>query len=353
MPVPQPQQPLVSPNNGIIDPVWYQYIAGLSTVSGAGTGTVTLVSLVLTNGILGNVATASSTPVISLSLGNISTISITTGNVSAGNITANSLVAALVRLTSLTAVSITVTSVTAASLVASGISVANLTATSITALNITANTVTVANLQWQGVSSSVVGVSTAAPGSNANIQGVTANYVLSVKVGGGLGFQQVPEDGLILTNVTTWNVSTAAHGFCPVLTNSASQFLNGQGAFTVPGSGSTGIFTKSFTSSQQGVTSAALVTVTHALTTTPTLIQTQLKCLSTELGWAAGDVFKIDTEIDPANATGRGMIIYADSTNINVRYGNTANVFVALNKTTGAVGSLTNGNWNLIITAWA
>ncbi len=49
------------------------------------------------------------------------------------------------------------------------------------------------------------------------------------------------ESALALTNVTTNDVTTAAHGFAPVLPNDATKFLNGTGGYTVPaGSGGGG-----------------------------------------------------------------------------------------------------------------
>lgn len=49
------------------------------------------------------------------------------------------------------------------------------------------------------------------------------------------------EAALVLTDITTANVSTSAHGFTPKLPNDATKFLNGVGAFTVPaGSGGGG-----------------------------------------------------------------------------------------------------------------
>ena len=97
--IPQPQHPLAGGQR--IDPAWYEYLSALAR-SVSTSGSVTLVSLSLENGVLGSVATATSTPVISLSLGNISALSVTTGNIKASsisvlnvtatNVTANSIV---------------------------------------------------------------------------------------------------------------------------------------------------------------------------------------------------------------------------------------------------------------------
>ncbi|WP_430971701.1 beta strand repeat-containing protein [Sunxiuqinia rutila] len=60
---------------------------GVLSAVGGGTGTVTNVSVVPANGVSGTVANASTTPEITLSLGDITPNSITTGSISAGSIT--------------------------------------------------------------------------------------------------------------------------------------------------------------------------------------------------------------------------------------------------------------------------
>lgn len=47
-------------------------------------------------------------------------------------------------------------------------------------------------------------------------------------------YSAVTEADISLSANTTNNVSTARHGFCPVLPNNANQFLNGQGNYTIP-----------------------------------------------------------------------------------------------------------------------
>ena len=49
----------------------------------------------------------------------------------------------------------------------------------------------------------------------------------------------LPEAGLTLADNTTNNASTSAHGFLPKLDNSATNFLNGQGAWAAPAGGAT------------------------------------------------------------------------------------------------------------------
>jgi hypothetical protein len=50
----------------------------------------------------------------------------------------------------------------------------------------------------------------------------------------GTGQTPVPEAGLNISDNTTGNVSTSAHGFCPKAPNDMSKFLRGDGAWAVP-----------------------------------------------------------------------------------------------------------------------
>lgn len=54
---------------------------------------------------------------------------------------------------------------------------------------------------------------------------------------------QVNEAGIALTDITTNNVSTSKHGFVPKAPNDVTKFLDGTGAFSVPGGGSGNVST--------------------------------------------------------------------------------------------------------------
>lgn len=56
-------------------------------------------------------------------------------------------------------------------------------------------------------------------------------------------FAQVKDSDLSTTNITTNNVTTAKHGFAPILPNDATKFLDGTGAYTVPPGTGTGTVT--------------------------------------------------------------------------------------------------------------
>lgn len=99
-----------------------------------------------------------------------------------------------------------------------------------------------------GLTSYVLGDVPYASASNtlSNLAGntTTTKKVLSQTGNGTISaapvWSQVADADLLVTNVTTNNVSISAHGFCPILPNDATKYLNGTGAFTVPAGGGGG-----------------------------------------------------------------------------------------------------------------
>lgn len=165
-------------------------------------------------------------------------------------------------------------------------------------------------------------------------------------------YAQVKDSDLSLSDITTNNVSTSEHGFAPKLPNDATKYLDGTGSYSVP-TGS-GIFTNSYTSSDQTITSAGSLTLAHSLGTTPTLVMVSLVCQTTEGGYSAGDITPISpTENNNANNTQRGLSIVVDSTNLNVRFGSDSACFILLNKSTGHAFTITNSYWKVRFSAWA
>ena len=92
-------------------------------------------------------------------------------------------------------------------------------------------------------------------------------FLISFDASTGLFAAAQPADAdLSLTDVTTNDVSSAAHGFAPRLPGDATKFLNGTGVYSVPpGSG-----ISKYTASWSVQTS---VTVTHGLGTTAVIVQ--------------------------------------------------------------------------------
>jgi hypothetical protein len=83
------------------------------------------------------------------------------------------------------------------------------------------------------------------------------------------------------------------------------------------------------------------------------VVNIELECLVAENGFSVGDRLTWPNTQGTNTAFGtddRGLNVVVDATNVNVRYGNDASVFYALNDGTGAMVTLTNANWEVFIT---
>ena len=105
-----------------------------------------------------------------------------------------------------------------------------------------------------------------------------------------------------------------------------------------------------FTSAAQTITAAGSLTLAHGLGVTPAKVWAHLKNTTAELNYSQNDLVPI---YPTGNAGGLnvGFQCVADSSNLNIRFGSTASSFQILNKTTGAVGNITNANWQIIFYA--
>ena len=110
-----------------------------------------------------------------------------------------------------------------------------------------------------------------------------------------------------------------------------------------------------FRSAGQTVAASGLLQVAHGLGLQPRRVWYYYVCVSSSGGFGAGEeVFLVDTDAAGGAGPVYGYSFYTDATNVNVRAGSGATVFVVINKTTGAATSISGGalaNWNLIICA--
>lgn len=111
--------------------------------------------------------------------------------------------------------------------------------------------------------------------------------------------------------------------------------------------------TRYFESAEQVITSAGSLTLAHGLGVKPTHFLGVIVCKTAEQGYSVNDEVPVPIWNFEIAATGTALQIVPDASNINVRYGSRANVFIVNNFTTGAQVALTNANWRLKVRAWA
>lgn len=107
-------------------------------------------------------------------------------------------------------------------------------------------------------------------------------------------------------------------------------------------------FSKSYESAQQTYTLGGLLTLAHGLGVKPKLYAVFLQCTTADSGWAIGDEIP---QFQSNGAGNKGIVIWADATNLNVRMGTT--VVDYLNKGNGSGVTLTASSWKVVARAWA
>lgn len=113
----------------------------------------------------------------------------------------------------------------------------------------------------------------------------------------------------------------------------------------------TGLFSASYNSGEQTITTQGLLTLAHGLGAEPAFMQAFLINKTAQHNYTPGEVVPI--HLMRAGESAKGISIVADSTNIEVRYGNVTFVWTLLDHLTGTDGLLTNSFWRFLIKAWA
>jgi len=179
-------------------------------------------------------------------------------------------------------------------------------------------------------------------------------------------------DGYYRESISEASTKTVAKGGTGAVTHTAEALLVGDGTAPVKSlavgtalhgvrvnAGATAfetaaldnvVFTKSFTSSEQTITSAGPLTLAHSLSATPGLISVQLICKTTQHNYSVDDVIFVVLS-SPGN--NRGVSIVPDGTNLNIRYSSASGAFNIPDKTSGADSEITNGSWKAIFRAYA
>lgn len=146
--------------------------------------------------------------------------------------------------------------------------------------------------------------------------------------------------------------------------SAGSPVVNG-GALGTPASGNlsncTGfpaaVFSVSYDSGNQTISSSGLLTLAHGLGAAPKIVQFFVKCVTGEYNWATGQIIPVSGAgglYVGAGSTSNGFSAdVSDATNIIVRFASETNPLVAHDATTGLLQSLTNANWAFIVRAYA
>lgn len=215
------------------------------------------------------------------------------------------------------------------------------------------------------------------------LQQHSTNFFITTTMNGGTPFSyskydRVIQGGIVyqsLVNSNTDTPPTANWAIPNILSSSGASILKGDGSggianasagtdYLAPngnGSALTGltasqvsglVISKSFTSSQQTITSGGALTLSHGLGAVPTIVQMILVCQTNEGGYTSGQqVFTPVGHGNGANANSASIII--DSSNLTIRFANSTSVFEIVNASNGAALVATNSNWKVIFKAFA
>lgn len=154
---------------------------------------------------------------------------------------------------------------------------------------------------------------------------------------GGTGASSLSGNGALVMNsggtaVTSVAPSTSGN----VLTSNGTTWVS-----SAPASGSR------FTSTAITASNAGGGTQAHGRGATPKKVWAMMKCITNDAGYTAGTDW-----VDLSNGIGGYGIAYgADSTNVFYRFYNAASPLQIHHKTTGAVATATNANWEIYIYA--
>jgi hypothetical protein len=117
--------------------------------------------------------------------------------------------------------------------------------------------------------------------------------------------------------------------------------------------GVSSVFSSSYDSGNQTITSGGTLTLAHSLTVKPKLMMIYLVCTTGDLGYTAGDEVFLEHGLT-ANVGNRGTSIVADATNIVLRFGSDANAYMLNRKDTGVTAQITaNSSWKFLVRAYA
>jgi hypothetical protein len=105
-----------------------------------------------------------------------------------------------------------------------------------------------------------------------------------------------------------------------------------------------------FTSSEQTVTVNSQTTIAHGLGAAPTMVELELKCITTDLGYAVGDRVPFNSNFAVAGPTYHGACVSFNATNIYISTAATSIIIPPL--AGGAGAAITTANWKWVARAF-
>ncbi len=146
---------------------------------------------------------------------------------------------------------------------------------------------------------------------------------------------------------------TTAPGDVAIFFSSGSNTVRCLSYMRADGTALVGVFSGSFVSAEQTITSAGLLTLAHGLGSVPKTIYCYLVCQTANGGYSVSDRVEVGPFKSGDTVSTRGLSVVPDSTNINIRYASGASVFHLVNKSNGtAFANPANVNWKLVVEAF-
>lgn len=104
-----------------------------------------------------------------------------------------------------------------------------------------------------------------------------------------------------------------------------------------------------YCSGNQTITAAGALALAHGLGSRPNDIWGEIECTTINASYSVGD--RVVVAFPDSDGTRTGCAVYADATNVNVRFGSSANLWAIPDKSSGNATSITNSSWRLRVYA--
>lgn len=105
-----------------------------------------------------------------------------------------------------------------------------------------------------------------------------------------------------------------------------------------------------YSTPEQTILSDTAFTFAHGLGRVPTHVQAWLVCQSAERGYSIGNRLAVEPHYNAMGGTAhKGQSIVVDAANVNVQYGDSANVYRIMEWGTRTYNDITNSKWKLVV----